>query len=542
MNIASHKKGFFLITFLGLFMLSSIVTFQGRSAAAMDSGDRPDPDISTAYKLEDGPDTHTETPVPFAPVKTYYVATDGNDADPGTFSQPWKTIQKAADSAVPGSSVYVRGGVYHERVTINVSGSAAAGYITFRNYDKETAVLDGTGLTVPGASNGLFLIANHSYIIIRGFEIRNFRTSVKDRVPVGIHVRGASRNIQVRNNSIHHIEHNGTTVNGVDAHGIAVYGTDPVHAISGLIISGNELSELKLGSSESLVVNGNVDGFSITNNLVHDNNNIGIVAIGFEGVSSDPATDQARNGVIARNIVYNINSYMNPAYGTDRSADGIYVDGGTDITIERNIVHHSNIGIELASEHVGRATSYITVRNNFIYLNDVVGISMGGYDTLRGSTDNCAVVNNTLFRNDRLQWGNGELQLQYNTRNNIIGNNIFYANAQNYLITNPFTQNTGNVVDYNLFYAPGGPANSRWQWKKIWYKGFPAYGAASGNDSHSFFSNPVIVSTVLPDLHLKATSPAIDSGQNLPAAGPADINGQTRIQGDIIDIGADEVR
>jgi len=538
MDIVSHKRVFFFIAFLGLFILNSTVTFKSRSAAAMNA----EPDISAADEPDNGPHAGNVLSLPFAPVKAYYVATDGDDTNPGTVLQPWKTIQKAANSAIPGSVVYVRSGVYHERVTVNVSGSPTAGYITFRNYDKESAVVDGTGLTVPGSANGLFLIADRSYIIIKGFEIRNFRTSVKDRVPVGVHVRGASRHIEIRNNRIHHIEHNGTTVNGVDAHGIAVYGTDPAESISGLIISGNELSELKLGSSESLVVNGNVNGFRITNNLVHDSNNIGIDAIGFEGVSSDPATDQARNGIIAKNIVYNINSYLNPAYGTDRSADGIYVDGGTNITIERNIVHHSNIGIELASEHAGRATSYITVRNNFVYLNDVVGISMGGYDTLRGSTDNCAVVNNTLFRNDRLRWGNGELQLQYNTRNNIIENNIFYANSQNYLITNPFAQNTGNVVDYNLYYAPGGPANSEWQWKKEWEKGFSAYRAATGNDAHSLFSDPAIISTVLPDLHLKTNSPAIDGGQNMPGAGSADINGQTRILGGVIDIGADEVR
>lgn len=542
MNIANHKRVLFFITVIVLFILNSTVTYQARSAAAIGCEDCPEPDISAVNDLENNSYTGTVMPVPYASVKKYYVATDGDDANPGTFSQPWQTIQKAANSAVPGSVVYVRSGVYHERVTVNVSGSATAGYITFRNYDNETAVVDGTGLGVPASANGLFLIANRSYIIIKGFEIRNFRTSMKDRVPVGINVRGASRHIQIRNNKIHHVQHNGTTVTGVDAHGIAVYGTNPARSISGLIIDGNELSELELGSSESMVVNGNVDGFSITNNLVHDNNNIGIDAIGFEGVSSDPATDQARNGVIAKNIVYNINSYQNPAYGNDRSADGIYVDGGTNITIERNIVHHSNIGIELASEHAGRATSHITVRNNFIYLNDVVGISMGGYDTLRGSTENCAVVNNTLFRNDRLQWGNGELQLQYDTSNNIIENNIFYANSQNYLITNPFTQNTGNVIDYNLYYAPVGPANSEWQWKKIWHKGFSGYMAATGNDAHSLFANPVIVSKVFPDLHLKTTSPAIDKGRNLAAAGSADINGQTRIQGGIIDIGADEVR
>ncbi len=476
-----------------------------------------------------------------AAATSFYVAPSGNDTNPGTIAQPWRTIQKAANTAMSGSIVYVRAGVYNERVTINVSGSATDGSVTFRNYSNEAAILDGTGLTVPAAENGLFLIADHSYIIIKGFEIRNYKTATRDRVPVGIYIAGASHHIQIRNNKIHHIEHNGTWAVGTDAHGIAVYGTSSTESINNLIIDGNELYALKLGSSESLVVNGNVDGFQITGNRIHDNNNIGIDAIGFEGISPNPATDQARHGLIARNVVYQINSYGNPAYGTDRSADGIYVDGGRNVVIDRNIVHHCNIGIELASEHQGKATSYITVRNNFVYLNDVVGISMGGYDTLRGSTENCTIVNNTLFRNDRLQWGNGELGLQYDTRNNKIKNNIFYANSQNYLLTNPFTQNTGNVVDYNIYYAPGGAAGSEWQWKKKWCASFSAYRSATGNDAHSRFVNPLLVSTTLPDLHLQTTSAAIDAGQNLTASGPKDIDGQTRIQ-NIVDIGADEVR
>jgi parallel beta-helix repeat protein len=490
------------------------------SSAWLDNDDNPNIAAATAY---------------------YYVSTSGFDANPGTLALPWRTIQKAANTAIPGSTVYVRGGTYYERITVRISGSASAGYVTFQNYPNETAVIDGTGLAVPAGATGLFLINSRSYIIIKGFEIRNFRTATLDIVPVGIHVRGVSQHIQIRNNRIHHIEHNGTKLSGVDAHGIAVYGTAPAQAVTGLIIDGNELFALKLGSSEALVVNGNIDGFSITRNNVHDNNNIGIDAIGFEGVSSDPATDQARNGVIARNTVYNINSYGNPAYGTDRSAGGIYVDGGRNITIERNIVHHNNIGIELASEHAGRSTSYITARNNFIYLNDVVGISLGGYDSLRGRTEYCRIVNNTLFRNDRLQWGNGELQLQYDTRSNLIKNNIFFANSQNYFITNPFVLNISNVLDFNIYFSPGGPASGRWQWRKMWYTGFGAYRIATGKDLNSLFVNPVVISTALPDLHLKEASPAIDRGQNLAVSGKTDIDGDARVQ-NIIDIGADEVR
>jgi len=74
----------------------------------------------------------------------YYVTTNGSDANPGTLTQPWKTVQKAADTAEPD----VREGVYNGQVTINVSGSDTGGYIIFRNYEGETPVLDGEGFDV----------------------------------------------------------------------------------------------------------------------------------------------------------------------------------------------------------------------------------------------------------------------------------------------------------------------------------------------------------------------------------------------------------
>ena len=72
-----------------------------------------------------------------------------------------------------------------------------------------------------------------------------------------------------------------------------------------------------------MIVNGNVDGFQITNNHVHHNDNIGIDAIGHEGVAPVPAYDQARNGVIRGNRVHDISSAGNPAYAGDLGANGI---------------------------------------------------------------------------------------------------------------------------------------------------------------------------------------------------------------------------
>src|SRR4029077_16595973 len=135
------------------------------------------------------------------------VATTGNDANAGTLAAPWRTIQHAANSVHPGDTVQGEGGVYKEIVTIPTSGNATQGYITFMSYPGQTATVDGTGLSVGSSGQtGLFsLEGTHNYIIIEGFEIRNFQSSSRGKVPVGIDVEGAGRYIEILNNHIHNI-------------------------------------------------------------------------------------------------------------------------------------------------------------------------------------------------------------------------------------------------------------------------------------------------------------------------------------------------
>jgi hypothetical protein len=349
------------------------------------------------------------------PSPSFYVATTGNNSNPGTQAAPWRTIQYAADTARAGSTVNVRGGIYEELLSINASGNATDGFITFRSYPGETAVLD-AGHFAPSGRQGVLTIHNQSYVRIEGFEIRNFRTAEHRLAPLGISVMGAGSHIELLKNNVHHIEQNFNgrdgPGHGANGFGIAVYGTDAKTPITDLIIDGNEVHHLKTGSSESLVVNGNVTNFRITHNAVHDNNNIGIDVIGFERTAPDPAVDQARDGVVSGNLVYNITSRGNPAYQNEENSDGIYVDGGTRILIEQNVMHDVDFGIELASEHKDRATSYITARNNLIYHCHTAGISIGGYAPERGHTDHSTVVNNTLYDNDTSGTGSGEFQMQ----------------------------------------------------------------------------------------------------------------------------------
>src|SRR5437870_6511849 len=71
----------------------------------------------------------------------YYVATTGNDTNPGTDTKPFRTIQKAATLARAGDTIYVRGGVYKESVLLRYSG-APGQPITVKNYLGENPIIE----------------------------------------------------------------------------------------------------------------------------------------------------------------------------------------------------------------------------------------------------------------------------------------------------------------------------------------------------------------------------------------------------------------
>ena len=62
----------------------------------------------------------------FAVGSTFYVSTAGSDTNAGSQAAPWKTIQKAANTAKAGDTVYIGPGTYGERVTISGSGTSGA--------------------------------------------------------------------------------------------------------------------------------------------------------------------------------------------------------------------------------------------------------------------------------------------------------------------------------------------------------------------------------------------------------------------------------
>jgi hypothetical protein len=95
------------------------------------------PPTTTADALAPQDSTTPQGPV-------YYVAADGSDANMGTSASPFASIQHAVDQAIPGGTVYIRGGTYRQTITLDGLAGTPDLPITLTPYEDERVVIDGT--------------------------------------------------------------------------------------------------------------------------------------------------------------------------------------------------------------------------------------------------------------------------------------------------------------------------------------------------------------------------------------------------------------
>ncbi len=116
-----------------------------------------------------------------AVITEFYVATDGNDSNPGTIDQPFATWQKGFDALAAGQTLYIRGGTYYPAATTShsmycgvvadqKSGTAESKYNVLA-YPGETPVLDCRNITGTSYERIGILIYHSDYWNLKGLEI-----------------------------------------------------------------------------------------------------------------------------------------------------------------------------------------------------------------------------------------------------------------------------------------------------------------------------------------------------------------------------------
>ncbi len=400
---------------------------------------------------------------------SYYVAPGGDDkAGDGSAEKPWAAIQKGADALQPGDTLFLRSGLYAQRLALNVSGTKDAPITVF---GEAGAVLTGEG--AKRSAPNMITIADQSFIRITGLEIRDTQSG---RESHGIHVDGGCEEIVIDKCHIHHLK-------GKLATAIGVYGNSAEKPIQRVTISGCHIHDCEPADSETVVVNGNVDGFVIEGNHIHDVNNIGIDVIGGESDVIQDKTKVARNGVIRGNKVERARSNYGGGY-----AAGIYVDGGRAVMVERNTVTGCDLGIEIGAENRRVTTAGITVRYNKVYRNDKAGIVFGGYDRARGRVTGCAFNNNLLWHNTLLKNAEAEIWIQEASENTVSGN-IVVTRPQAKLVS-AVDGGVENRLNNNIYYCEAGAEAMHFTWGVEDGRGLKEWQRVSGQDAGSKFKAP----------------------------------------------------
>jgi parallel beta-helix repeat protein len=430
-----------------------------------------------------------------ADARNLYVAINGNNNNPGTITQPWRTIGYAVSSASgvhSGDTIVVRQGNYPEEVFPEVSGTATQPII-LRRLKNETVSLDPGKIRFESGVNHwkiYGMVIKHSSssgLEINGTHAANFLTVLKctfsHNEQDGIYLSGSFGGIQIRSCDI---QFNGE-VNGVpqneEGHGIVIYGSSGQLIVKNSLIANNWHKGIAYGSD---VTQYDGDNSQIDSNMIINNYE--------SGLDFSPDNSFVRHNYISRNGQRDIES-------GEWGDKGVMAKGiCSHTTFAFNVIKSSG-GMELAP--LGDQCYYY---NNTLY-KDIF------YTAVPGSPYQSTIMFYDSYDPSSV------------FRNNIICNMLSQEDHHWAIIAEVYQAYTSQTWSNNLYWAPNSSQQSPDN------KPFKLYGAPGpgGNmktlaevqatwpnaENNSIYVNPSFISSPDSNFQLLPNSPAIDAGYNV---------------------------
>ena len=454
--------------------------------------------------------------------KVVYVAKAGSDANDGlSWATAKVTVQAGLNSAVAGDEVWVAAGTYVERITLTAEVALYGGFtgseteLAQRNWKTNLTTLDGdAGGSVVTAPKGATLATR-----VDGFTIRNGRAFSGG----GVYCDSSSPTIS--NNTI-------TGNVGKYYYGGGIYCESSSCTITNNTITGN--TALSGGgifcvSSSPTIADNVISGNSASGSMNEDAFGGGIYCYW-------KSAAMIRNNTIDGNRV----GY----YGTQATGGGICCDRSNPVIIDNTISNNQAVGNSISGFYGGGIAcingAAPAILNDQILRNSA-GFGGGIYSYSKGTA---TIANSVIAENSATEAGGG-MHIGWSSpmlaNSTIVANNAplgggLYWHSSTSPITNTIIAfNSSGVCAYQS--APAFRACCVYGNLDYNYSGLSDPTGTDGNIS----VDPKLADMPYGNVHLRPDSPCIDAGDDAAVqTGWMDIDGQTRIAGAHVDIGADE--
>jgi parallel beta-helix repeat protein len=227
---------------------------------------------------------------------TYYVATTGNDANQGTESQPFRTIQRGVSNLRSGDTLYIRQGTYADRISPSTmtipSGTSWSNPVTISGYSGETVTLQSVELNT--GSNISYVVfdnlvldakdrGNGLYVGCGSHHIRLSNSEVKNALSVGVEFCNNADDNEVIDCSVHdsvshglYITSSNNLFDGNSVYNNGGYGyhfyNQGSHTVNNNIIRNSEIYKNGSGRQDAFgIILGSGDNNVMYDNIVRDN-------------------------------------------------------------------------------------------------------------------------------------------------------------------------------------------------------------------------------------------------------------------------------